>query len=379
MFTYEHDRRFFGQIGQGLEDQGAIELQELGATEVTPAYRGLYFNATTEALYRINYSARMLTRILAPLLRFDCHSTKYLYQTAIKMPWHEMLRKDGSFIISSRAANSKINHSQYAAQCLKDAIADHFKSRFGVRPSIDKDNPDLWLDLHIDKDKATISIDTSGGSLHRRGYRKDTVEAPIQESLGAAIIRLSEWQGERPLVDPMCGSGTLLSEALMHYCRFPAGCLRQRFGFEAMPDFHRTAWLEVKREMDSKSRTLPEGLIRGNDLSANAVRASRTNLGQLDHGSGVIVSKGGYQKLDGIEDSVIVCNPPHGIRLGREQDMGMFMKEFGDFLKQRCTGSSAFLYFGKRDLLKRIGLRPAWKKPLVSGGQEGVLARYDMY
>lgn len=379
MFTYQKTNRFFAQIAGGLDDLGVEELEGLGAVEVKAVYRGIYFTADTAALYRIIYRTRLCSRITAPLLRFDCHSTKYLYKTAIKIPWHELLTKSSTLAISATVTNSRIKHSQYAALCLKDAVVDYFRAREGCRPDVDTINPDIRLHLHIEHNKATISLDAGGGSLHRRGYRRQSVQAPMQETLAAAIIRLTKWDGNRPLLDPMCGSGTLLSEALMHYCRIPAAFLRKRFGFEAMPDYDAAIWQTVRREADQRMRVLPAGLLGGRDLSSQAIAAAIGNNQVLPQGKKIIFKKGRFQKISRINNTIIVINPPYGIRLDSKTDMAGFMKELGDFLKQRCKGSTAYLYLGKQELVKKIGLKPAWKKPLRNGPLAGVLAKYEIY
>lgn len=379
MFTYQKTNRYFAQIGNGLEELGKIELEQLGGVDVQEAYRGLYFQADQHTLYRINYRSRLCTRITAPLLKFDCHSAKYLHKTAIKMPWEDLLDKNGSFIISATTANSKIKHSQYAAQCLKDAIVDRFRDKFGVRPSVDKENPDLWLDLHIGNNKASISLNTSGDSLHRRGYRLESTEAPMQESLAAAIITLTGWSGEKTLVDPMCGSGTLLCEAAIKHCQIPTGFARKRFGFMAMPDYDEAVWEKVKQQEDKKIQNLPKKLIRGSDMDKKAIDVAKTNLAALAQGKNITLSVKRFQDIEEIDNAVIVCNPPYGIRMKQKTDMGLFMEEFGNFLKRKCTGSTAYIYLGKKELIKKVGLKPAWKKPLMSGGLDGVLAKYELY
>jgi putative N6-adenine-specific DNA methylase len=379
MFTYQKTNRYFAQISNGLEELGEEELQRLGASEIKKSYRGLYFQADPTTLYRINYQARLCSRITAPLLRFDCHSTKYLYKTAKKMDWEALLNKNGKFIISATTSNSNIKHSLYAAQCLKDAIADYFREKYDTRPSIDKENPDLWLDLHIDKNKAEISLNTSGESLHRRGYRVGSVEAPMQESLAAAVVEISGWDGTKPLIDPMCGSGTLLSEALLKYCNLPSAYTRKRFGFMAMPDYDKEKWALVKSEAQKKIRDLPAELINGSDISKKAATAARTNLNVFTQGKTVNITKKSFQEIEEIKDSVIICNPPYGIRMKNSGNIGEFIEEFGNFLKRKCTGSTAYLYLGKKELLKKVGLKPSFKKPLMSGGLDGVLAKYELY
>ncbi len=379
MFLYQQRNRFFAQFAEGLEEEGKAELTLLGAVDARTIYRGVHFEADQEALYRINYHSRLTSRVLAPLLIFDCHSTKYLYKTARSIDWSALISQDSTFAIRSNVSDSSISHSRYAALCLKDAVVDQFRDKSGARPNVDTMHPDIWLNLFIHRNKATISVDTSGGSLHRRGYRKSGGEAPMQETVAAAVIRYTEWDGSQPLYDPMCGAGTLLAEALLSGSRIASGYLRSTFGFERLPDFDESVWRRVKEEADGAVQELAPGTIRGSDLSADAVAASRSNLSQLDGGSQVEIRRTPFQEIDGIHDSVIVCNPPYGVRMGESRRAAELIREFGDFLKQRCSGSTAFLYFGERALIKSIGLRPAWKKPLKSGGLDGRLAKYEMY
>jgi len=379
MYTYQKSGRYFAQIAEGLEDLGKEELQELGALEIKPGHRGLYFSADKASLYRINYCSRLLSRILAPLIRFDCHSDKYLYKTASKLDWPSLIDIKSTFAVKANVSHSNITHSQYASLRLKDAIVDLFRKETGTRPNIDTKEPDILLNLHIQNNKATIYLDTSGASLHRRGYRLESITAPMQEIIAAAIIRLSGWDGTRPLADPMCGSGTLLCEAMMHYCNIPAGYLRKKFGFESLPDFDAKTWASVKEEEDSRIKDLPPGLISGSDKAGEAIAAAKTNTRCFAQGANIALSVKAMQNIKSLENSVIVCNPPYGIRLETDEDITNFMKQLGDFLKQRCTGSEAYLYFGNRELIKSIGLKPTWKKILISGGLDGRLVKYSLY
>ncbi|MEN8143276.1 MAG: THUMP domain-containing protein [Thermodesulfobacteriota bacterium] len=379
IFAYQKYKRYFAQIAEGLEEEGVRELASLGAIDPEPAFRGIYFTAEPAKVCEITYQTRLCSRVLAPLISFDCHSPKYLYKTALKLPWELLLSKSGSFAIAATVANSRIKHSQYAALTLKDALVDSFREKFGSRPDVDRLNPDLQLNLYIEKNRAIISVDISGGSLHRRGYRQNSVKAPVQETLAAAIIRLSGWDGSRPLVDPMCGSGTLLCEALMKEGRVPAGYLRKRFGFENMPDFDRAAWRKTRKEIDLKIKDFSPGMIYGSDISKEAATAARSNLNLLPGGKDVVIKRCAFHDAGQIENAIIVSNPPYGIRLGNREVTADLLKDFGDFLKHNCQGSDAYLYFGRREMLKMIGLKPSLKKPLKNGGLEGVLARYQIY
>lgn len=380
MFDYQQSGRYFAQAAEGFEEIAALELAGLGARDVVPAYRGFHFSADPSTLYAINYKARLLTRVLAPLATFQCRNREDLYRAGRTIDWGALLSVEHTFGITANVSgNTGLRHSQFAAMCLKDAIADDFRSRVGARPSVDRAAPDIWFNLHIQVNRATISLDASGGSLHRRGYRRQSVAAPMQETLAAAMVALSGWQGDRPLIDPMCGSGTLLCEALMAYCRIPAGYLRQRFGCRRLPDFDDGLWRQMKAAADAAIRPMPAGLIAGSDIDSAAVKAAAENCRQLPGGEGIRLSRRDCLSLGGLPDHVILSNPPYGVRLGKNEDLGWFYRQLGDFLKRRCSGASAYLFFGDRGMIKRIGLKPAWKKALKNAALDGRVARFDLF
>jgi putative N6-adenine-specific DNA methylase len=379
VYQYQTDCRYFAQIADSLKEAGAEELAELGAEDVRPEFSGIHFKADKPTLCRINYLTRLLSRCLAPLISTACHDTDTLYRKAKQIAWEDFFAEGHTFAVSANVSDSAITHSRYAALRLKDAVADYFKGKTGQRPDVSVRNPDILLNLHVRNDKAVISIDTSGGALHRRGYREETVSAPMQETVAAAIIRFSEWDGSVPLYDPFCGSGTLLCEALMRFSNIPAGIFRTRFGFEVLPDFDGAVWKQVKKEAAGHIRELPKGLIAGSDVSAEAVRATRTNLMGLHYGNNVTVERADFRKLPALEEHVIVTNPPYGIRMGEAENLELFYKHLGDFLKQKCKGSTAFVYFGDRKYIKKIGLKASWKKPIKAGGLDGRLVKYEIY
>ena len=378
-YEYLKDSRYFAQIDESIKDIGKKELAELGAKDIKPGYRGLYFTADKETLYRINYTSRLISRVLAPLVSFDCPDTEMLYQIAKQIRWSDFFSKDKTFAVTANVANSKINHSKYASLRLKDAVVDSLLYKAGLRPAVSKEDPDILLNLYINNDRAVVSIDTSGGPLHKRGYREETVSAPMQETVAAAIIRLTQWNGSVPIYDPMCGSGTILCEALMHFCRIPAGIFRKKFGFEILPDFDTTVWEQIKKKADANIRKLPEGLIAGSDISEQAVYISKTNLLGLHFGPNVRITQSDFSSLPVLEKQIIVANPPYGIRMGRNRDLDAFHKRLGDFLKQKCNQSSAYIYFGDPSYIKKMGLKASWKKPIQAGGLDGRLVKYELY
>jgi putative N6-adenine-specific DNA methylase len=379
MFEYQKNSQFFAQVTGSMEELGEKELRELGATNTRITYRGVYFEADKSALYRINYNSRLLSRVLAPLLTFPAYNTAALTKVAYNMNWGSIFSTDQTFAISASVTKSKITNSLYASQCVKDGIADHFRDKSGQRPSVNTVNPDVRFNLHIEKDTAVLSLDTSGESLHKRGYRLMGGEAPMQETVAAAMIRLSGWDGEKPMLDPMCGSGTILCEALMHYCRIPAQYLRVNFGFTHLPDFEKKLWREVKKDSDDKIRPLPESLILGSDKSQRVIEVAKANLSRLPYHENIEIKGIPFQHIKQFNDGVIITNPPYGIRLGQPEEVQALFKEFGDFIKQSCRGTTAFIYAGEPSLRKYIGLKTSRRIPLSNGKFEGVLLQIDSY
>ncbi len=379
MYDYQTTNTYFAQIADGLEASGAEELAELGATEISPTFRGLFFHAQPSDLYRIVYASRLTSRVIAPLCSFQCHTTKYLYKRARAIPWSDFMEVNQTFAIFSHVSASAITNSHYASLCLKDAIVDFFRETTGTRPDVDAKTPDVWFHLHVRENRATISLELSGGSLHRRGYRKQSVPAPIQETVAAAIVRLSGWDGTTPLCDPMCGSGTLLCEAVMYARNMPASYLRNHFGFEHMPEFSPKIWQQVKTETDKQITDIPTGLITGNDQDTRAIEAARINLTALGAAENVRLTCMDVRSIPDLSGTTILTNPPYGIRLGKEEELKRFYGSIGDFLKKCCLDSTAYIYCGNRELIKSIGLRTSFKKAIKNGGLDGRLVKIEIY
>jgi putative N6-adenine-specific DNA methylase len=379
MFEYQKDNRFFAQVTGKMEEICEQELIELGAVNTKTSYRGVYFEADATTIYKINYTSRLLSRVLAPLITFYCDNPNVLLKTAEQIAWEELFPIDKTFAISASVSNSKITNSLYASLCLKDGIADYFRAKFGKRPDVDTSNPDIRFNLHIEKDRAVISLDTSGESLHKRGYRLLAGEAPMQETLAAAIIRISKWNGDKPLLDCMCGSGTILAEALMHYCKIPAQKLRSKFGFVNMPDFDKKVWENLKENCDKEIRPLPKGLINGSDRSFEAIKVAQANLSRLPFYDSIDLLCKSFGQITQFENGTLITNPPYGIRLGKMTEVQELYKELGDFIKQKCNGTSAFIYTGEPTLRKYIGLKTTKRIPLANGKLEGVLLQIDSY
>lgn len=378
-YVYERDAQYFAQVSESVKDLAILEIKELGGYGLRPVFRGIWFKAAKIDFYRITYFARLLSRVLAPLVTFECIEKDDLYKNARKIRWEEFLTPEQTFSIMANVSESDITHSNFAGLRVKDAIADYFRDRSNCRPSVDSKDPWITINLHIHQNIATISVDASGGPLHKRGYREESVSAPMQETIAAAIVRLSGWDGSQLLYDPMCGSGTLLCEALMQYCRIPAQIFRKGFGFERLPDFDNTLWERIKAEANENIKPLPENLIGGSDISEHSVNAVKTNLMGLHFGGNVQIDLADFKALPPLENAVIITNPPYGIRMGKDQDLNLFYKELGLFLKGNCMNCVAYVYFGEPRFIKKVPLAPAWKRPLKIGGLDGKLAKYELY
>ena len=379
MYEYQQSDRYFAQVADDIKDITEAELLELGAVETSHSYRGIYFNADPESLYRINLHSRLINRVLAPLKTFDCHSDNYLYKVGKQIHWEDFMSSEQTLAVFANVTQSNINHSKFAALRLKDAIVDYFRERDGKRPSIDRRNADLWLNVHIEKNMAIISVDTSGGSLHRRGYRTESTQAPMSETLAASIIRYAEWDGQMPLYDPLCGSGTLLCEAYLAATKTPSAYMRSKFGFERLPDFDDVLWAKVKRDADNKVKTVSNSLIQGSDIDLKVVATAKKNSAVIDPDEQIKIIQKDIFEIEKLENTTIVCNPPYGIRMEHKKDLSAFYKNLGDFLKQRCTNSTAYIYFGDRKYIKQIGLKSSKKWILSNGGLDGRLVKYVMY
>ncbi|MCP3873406.1 MAG: class I SAM-dependent RNA methyltransferase [Desulfobacteraceae bacterium] len=378
-YLYEKESQYFAQVAESIKDIAIKELKELGAFDLKPVFRGVWFKAIKKDFYRINYFSRLISRVLAPLVSFECKDKDDLYKAAKKIRWEEFLTIKQTFSIVANVSESEITHSNFAGLRVKDAIADYFRDRTNKRPNVDAKEPDIIINLHLHKNQATLGIDASGGAMHKRGYREESVSAPMQETVAASIIKLSGWDGTVPLYDPMCGSGTLLCEALMKYCRIPAQVFRTRFGLEALPDFDVNLWEQIKKDAQENFKALEKGIISGSDIAERSINAVKTNIMGLHFGNEITIEQKDFQDIKSIQESMIVTNPPYGIRIGKNLNLNKFYKDFGVFLKNNCKKSTAFIYFGEPKYIKKVPLSPSWKRPLKIGGLDGKLVKYELY
>ncbi len=380
-WTTLEDAPCFAACARGLEQPLADELAELGARDVRPAVRGAGFRADPGALARIVLWTRLATRVLAPLASFSCHDDRYLYRRLRELPWEELMAPGETLAVTANTAFSRLRHSQFLAQRVKDAVVDRFRDRTGRRPSVDRRDPDLPLSLHVRRDHAHLALDLGRGSLHRRGYRKRSVAAPLQETVAAAILRLAGWRGDAPLVDPMCGSGTLLAEAYLVAANAAPQLprLAERAPLPRYPGFPAAVWRRAVAAARAALRPVPDGLLAGGDSDPEAVAAARENLRALPGRPRIPVRRADARKLAAPPGMVIVTNPPYGVRLGERREVEALYTALGNTLKRRCTGCTAWILCGDTKLVGRLGLRPRRRIPLWNGGRECRLVELELY
>lgn len=367
-YEYLKTQKYFAQIPGTIEHHAKEELEKFGAKIIQEVPRGIRFSCDKETLYNIIYKARLIQRILAPIISFECHSEKYLYNQILNnVDWTRLFTIDEVFSIKTNVSDSKIENSLFAGQKMKDAICDQFRKKYGARPDYSNKDSDITFSLHIRKNFATISFDMTGESLHKRGYRKRTNMAPLQEILAATMVKHTKWNGQNKLMDIMCGSGTILCEALMRYCNIPAGYLREDNGMVYLPDYDDELWNKVRQKANSEIRELPKGLICGSDVSSKSLSFARDALTSLPYGDRVELRVSKFQDLPKQEDVTIICNPPYGIRMGNLERTAILYQDLGDWLKQKTSKSEAFILCGSAALVPKLRLRAHWKKSMKNG------------
>jgi putative N6-adenine-specific DNA methylase len=363
----------------GLEDLLATELIELGATDVVKLRRAVSFSGDEDIMYKVNYLSRLSLRVLKPIKEFTADTPQKLYDGAKSVDWMKIFDVGNTFAIDPVTSGNIFKHSQYAAQKVKDAIADQFRDRFGRRPDVDLDKPQIRIHLHIHEDQCTISLDSSGDSLHRRGYRLHLGPAPLSEVMASALIKISGWTPEQSLYDPMCGSGTILSEAVMIARNIPAGHYRKQFSFMFWPDYSRMRWLRIKKEADLHIRNLPENChIAGSDLSQMAIEWTKGNLEALGVADRVELRQLDVrQAIAPGEKGILISNPPYGVRL-KPEDIASLYRDVGNALKHHFPGWDAWLFSSDVRALKQTGMKPSQSFTLFNGPLECRYSHYEI-
>lgn len=363
---------------QNLEGLLAEELKVLGAKNIEIGCRVVHCTADLELLYKANLHLRTALRIFVPVAEFPIRQADDIYTQAMKTDWTEIMGIDQTFAIDPNVHSEFIKHSNYASVKLKDAIADCFTKKYGKRPDVNPDYPEVLFNLHINNHRVTVSLDSSGESLNRRGYRSRGAMAPLNEVLAAGMIMFTGWKGERDFYDPMCGSGTLSIEAAMIAQNLPAQFLRTEFGFMKWNNFDKLLWMTVKKEAQDniKAATCK---IYASDADRWQLKTAKENIDNAGFEDLIQVELLDFFECKALsETGMLLINPPYGERMDDENVLLLY-KRIGDTLKHNWPGHTAWIVSSNEDALKRIGLKPSKKIPLINGTLDCKLQRFDLF
>lgn len=362
----------------GLEDVLAEELISLGANNLEIGKRMVSFEGNLGLMYKANIHCRTALRILRPVFEFRAKTTDEIYKKVKAMNWFEHLTEDSTFAIDAITFSDYFTHSKFVAYRVKDAIADYFMQKTGKRPSVNTENPDLLINFHIAHDKCTLSFDSSGESLHKRGYRIAQTEAPLNEVLAAGMILKTGWRGESDFVDPMCGSGTLLIEAAMIAMNVPPGIYRQNFAFEKWKNFNAELFETIYND-DSGEREFKHK-IYGSDILPEAIDIAAKNIKNAGVDKYIDLKVMPFEKYmeAPAEEGILVTNPPYGERIKLDDLLGLY-EHIGERLKHVFMGYSAWILSYKKECFDKIGLKPSKKIQLVNGSLQCEFRRYDIF
>lgn len=370
---------YFATTSRGLEEITAQELTRLGAKDVRPDFTGVHFKGDRELLYKANLWARTTFRILKPIARVKSYNGDELYRSVQKLDWSDYLTPRMTIAVTCTGKNEKLNHTHFTALQIKNAIVDQQKSRKGKRSSVDTENPDLTINAHIDEKHCILSLDSSGSSLHRRGYRPAMGAAPMKETLAAAILEMSEWTPDLPFLDPMCGSGTLPIEAALKALNIAPGLYRD-FGFQNWLDYDDELWQSLIQDASDRQKSEIDVPIIGSDRNLNIIRQACANAESSGLEDYVKFARQEVSTIEAPADrGVLICNPPYGVRLGNEKELGELYKMLGDIFKQRFKGWTAYILTGSMKLSKQVGLRTSKRIKLYNGAIPCTLLKYEMY
>lgn len=368
---------FVAKTFAGLETELLKELHALGAKNCEKLSRAVAFEGDREMLYRANYYCRTALRILWRQKRFTFKNNRQFYDQIFDFPAEQYLSPDGTLAVHATIVDSIFNTPLYASVLAKDAICDRFRDRFERRPSVDKEYPDVQFHLHIYKDEAQLFMDSSGESLHKRGYKVRNHPAPLNEVVAAAMVMKSGWSGECDFIDPMCGGATLLVEAAMQALNIPAGFYRREYGFYQWKNFDRRLWKKVRDEADIKDDVAIN--FYGSDIDGRYLDIARANVQKARLQDFIVLERQDIRHSNPENvPSVVMMNPPYGERLSVD-DINTLYQEIGDTLKKRYAGCRAFIISSDKDALKRIGLKPACKWPMLNGSLECMFQEYELF
>ena len=366
---------------KGLEQVLATELVQLGANNVQVERRAVSFTGDKRMLYTANMCLRTASRVLVPILSFKAQKADDIYEQVKALDWSQYMTVKTTFQIDATVYSDYFRHSQFVTYRVKDAIVDYWMEHENQRPSVKLEGADLYLNVHIAGDRVTLSLDSSGESLHKRGYRVANTQAPINEALAAGMLLLAGWNGQSDFYDPMCGSGTLLIEAALIARNIAPGVYRQGFAFEKWADFDADLWDEVYND-DSREREFKHK-IYGSDAGYYAVQAATKNIQSASLQRDIEVKQIRVEELrladTNTEGALVMINPPYGERLSQDKNVLRLYQDMGTALKHQFSGATAWIISSNEDALKCVGLRPAKKIHLVNGDLECLFNKYELF
>ena len=363
----------------GLEPVLAKELTQLGANDVQIGRRMVSFKGDKEMLYRANFQLHTAIKILKPIRHFKAKSADDVYEEIRKTDWTAYLDNDKTFAVDAVVFSEEFRHSKFVSYKVKDAIVDQFREKTGSRPNISVANPDIRLNIHIAEDKCTLSLDSSGESLHRRGYRQETMEAPLNEVLAAGMILMTGWHGETDFIDPMCGSGTLLVEAALIAPNMAPGLFRKEYAFEKWPDFDADLFDRIYNDCEEQEKDDVTCHFYGYDIDPKAVNTARMNVKAAGLSDIITVEQQDFKNFtQPANKSIMISNPPYGERISTPDLLGTY-KMIGERLKHQFKGNDAWILSYREECFDQIGLKPSIKIPLYNGSLECEFRKYQMF
>ena len=373
----EQEFELIAKTFMGLEPVLAKELTQLGANNVQIGRRMVSFTGNKEMMYRANFQLHTAIRILKPIRHFKAKSADDVYEEIKKIDWMNYLEPEKTFAVDAVVFSEEFRHSKFVSYKVKDAIVDQFREKTGKRPNISVANPDIRLNIHIAEDHCTLSLDSSGESLHRRGYRQESVEAPLNEVLAAGMILMSGWQGDTDFIDPMCGSGTILIEAALIAMNMAPGLFRKEYAFEKWSDFDADLFDEIYND-DSQEREFKHHLY-GYDIDMKAVNTARMNVKAAGLTSAITIEQQDFKDfIQPKHKSIIITNPPYGERISTPDLLGTY-KMIGERLKHQFLNNDAWILSYREECFEQIGLKPSIKIPLFNGSLECEFRKYQIF
>ena len=361
---------YFAICPRGLENLLLDELQAVGGTELRATAGGVFFSGEWEVCYRANLESRIATRILWHIVKGPYAKEEDIYRLAVRQLWPNHFAVSSTMRVVTTAIKCPLKSLDFVTLRVKDAVCDRFREDLGERPNIETRNPDVSVHVFLTENECTLYLDTSGQPLWQRGFRKASVEAPLKENLAAGILKLSGWQPGTPLIDPMCGSGTFLLEAVqMALDRAPG--LDRTFAFERLRSFKALAWADIRAAAEARVRPAERMEIRGYDIDERAVRATRRNLQEAGFGAIISVDRSDVLETQPLTDhGILIANPPYGERIGEQDELAAFYPQLGTALKRHWAGWNCFFFTADLRLPKLVGLKPSRKTPLFNGPLE---------